>query len=137
MTSPTTVAVPGGRPEPRTTPAEERGTTEISERVVQRIAAKVVNDAEHAGGAARRMLGISLGSDSADTAPQVSARVDGQIAAVEVTMSVAWPQPVRDVTRRVRNDIISSVGELTGLTVRHVDIAITSLLTDGNGRTAQ
>jgi uncharacterized alkaline shock family protein YloU len=137
MIRPTAVAVPGGRPEPLTIPAEERGTTDISERVVQRIAAKVVNDAEHAGGAARRMLGVSLGSDSTDTPPQVSARVDGRIATVEVTMSVAYPQPVRDVTRRVRSDIIGSVRELTGLNVRHVDIAITSLLTGGNGRRVQ
>jgi uncharacterized alkaline shock family protein YloU len=137
MSPPTAVPVTGARPQPQVAPAEERGTTEIGESVVQRIAAKVVNDAEHAGGAARRVFGVSLGTDSGDTEPQVSALVDGQIAAIEVTMSVAWPQPVRDVTRQVRDDIISSVEEMTGLTVRHVDIAITSLLTNKNARRAQ
>jgi uncharacterized alkaline shock family protein YloU len=107
---------------------EDRGRTEIAERVLERIAAKVVSDAEHAGGTARRMLGVSLGQDGQDTAPQITAHIDGQLATIEVTMTVAYPAPVRQVARRVRNDVIARVTELTGISVRHVDIDITRLI---------
>jgi uncharacterized alkaline shock family protein YloU len=133
----TEIAVRTSPPEPLTTLPETRGRTAISELVVQKIAAQVVSDAENAGGAARRMFGVSLGSDSEDTEAQVTARVDGAIATVEVAMSVAYPQPVRAVTRRVRASIISTLEYQTGLDVRHVDIAITSMLNGGGGRRVQ
>lgn len=110
------------------TPPGLRGRTEIAERVLERIAAKVVADAEYAGGAARRMLGVPLGHDGQDAAPQTTAHIDGRLATIELIMSVAYPAPVRQVARRIRNDVIAVVTELTGLDVRHVDIEITRLI---------
>lgn len=113
---------------PGAPPAEARGRTEISDRVVERIAAQAVAEAEHAGGAASRFLGVKLGRDTQDTVAQATARVDGQLATVQLTLSVIYPQPVRQVTRDVRDRVISRVGELTGLDVRQVDIEIASLI---------
>jgi uncharacterized alkaline shock family protein YloU len=109
-------------------PADRRGRTEISDRVVERIAGQAVAEAEHAAGAASRFLGIKLGSDTQDTFAQATARVDGQLATIQLTLTVIYPHPVRQVTRAVRDQVISRVGELTGLDVRQVDIDIASLI---------
>ncbi|MGB6455772.1 MAG: Asp23/Gls24 family envelope stress response protein [Streptosporangiaceae bacterium] len=113
---------------PAALPAEARGRTEISERVVERIASQAVAEAEHAAGAGSRFLGMKLGRDTQDTFAQATARVDGQLATIQLTLSVIYPQPVRQVTRAVRDQVITRVGELTGLDVRQVDIDIASLI---------
>ena len=137
----TTGAVPGsaGRPGADLVPAapaarrppEARGRTEIADRVLERIAARAVSEVAQAGGAARRLLGVPLGRDTMRAAPRATAHVDGQIATVQLRMSVTYPAPIREVTRRVRDQIITRVGELTGLDVRQVDIEITRLIRPG------
>jgi uncharacterized alkaline shock family protein YloU len=115
-------------------PAEDRGRTDIAERVVERIAQQVVLEAEHASGAARRLLGVALGSDDDADTPQVTVSIDGQLTTIQLTMCVAYPMPVRRVTRQVRQDVIDRIGYLTGLEVRHVDISITRLTGTGGER---
>jgi uncharacterized alkaline shock family protein YloU len=122
-----TVLTTGDLAEAPARPPEERGRTELAERVVERIAQQVVLEAEHASGAARRLVGMALGSDEDTEAPQVTVTIDGQLAIVQLTMSVAYPMPVRQVTRQVRQDMIERIGALTGLEVRHVDISICRL----------
>jgi uncharacterized alkaline shock family protein YloU len=112
-------------------PPENRGRTEIAGRVLERIAARTVTEVDQAGGAARRLLGVPLGRDTAATAPRVTAHVDGQLATVQLRMSVTYPAPIREVTRRVRDQIITRIDELTGLDVRQVDIEIARLIRPG------
>jgi len=112
-------------------PPEARGRTEIADRVLERIAARAVSEVDQAGGAARRLLGVPLGRDTMRAAPRATAHVDGQIATVQLRMSVTYPAPIREVTRRVRDQIITRVGELTGLDVRQVDIEIARLIRPG------
>lgn len=109
-------------------PPENRGRTEIAGRVLERIAARTVTEIDQAGGAARRLLGVPLGRD---TAPRATAHVDGQLATVQLRMSVTYPAPIREVTRRVRDQIITRIDELTGLDVRQVDIEIARLIRPG------
>jgi len=45
-----------------------------------------------------------------------------------VLLSLAYPAPVRAVTREVRSHVIERVTTLTGLEVRHVDIEVADLL---------
>jgi uncharacterized alkaline shock family protein YloU len=49
-------------------------------------------------------------------------------------MSVRYPAPIRQVTRRVREHVTARVGELTGLDVRHVDIDVPTLITPDRRR---
>lgn len=137
----TTGAAPGsaGRPGADLVPAapaalrppEARGRTEIADRVLERIAARAVSEVAQAGGAARRLLGVPLGRDTVRAAARATAHVDGQIATVQLRMSVTYPAPIRETTRRVRDQIITRVGELTGLDVRQVDIEIARLIRPG------
>jgi uncharacterized alkaline shock family protein YloU len=112
-------------------PPEIRGRTEIAGRVLERIAARAVTEVDQAGGAARRLLGVPLGRDTVHAAPRATAHVDGQLATVQLRMSVTYPAPIREVTRRVRDQIITRVGEVTGLDVRQVDIEIARLIRPG------
>lgn len=107
---------------------ERRGRTEIAERVLEKIAARALTEVEEAGGTARRVLGVRLGRDTAEAAPRVTAWVDGALAILSMRISVGYPAPVQDVTRRVRDHVRTRVGDLTGLDVRQVDIEVDRLV---------
>jgi uncharacterized alkaline shock family protein YloU len=111
---------------------ESRGRTEIADRVLERIAAHVLTEVEETGGAARRVLGVPLGPTGQRTKPQVNAHVDGHLAILRMRITVAYPAPIRQVTRRLRDQVTSRVGELTGLEVRQVDIDIARLTRPGD-----
>lgn len=105
------------------------GSTTIADRVVERVAARAVSEVDDAGGVARQVLGVPLGSTDENTPARVSADVDGGIVSVQVLLAVVWPSPVRAVTRRVREHVIARVEQLTGLRVADVDIEVSHLLT--------
>ncbi|TDD61648.1 Asp23/Gls24 family envelope stress response protein, partial [Actinomadura rubrisoli] len=100
-----------------------RGSTTVSERAVARIVARAADEVEESGGLARTVLGVHAGRKAART----DVRVDGEIVTARVAMSVAYPRPVRQVARRVRESVRDRVQELTGLTVRQVDIDVAEL----------
>ena len=132
----TTVAVPVEAPSAAAelAPAGLRGSTEIADRVVERIAAMAVAEVDDAHGPARRLLGLRVpGVDG----PRVTVQIDGHLVTVRLGMSVRYPAPIRQVTRRVREHVTVRVGELTGLDVRHVDIDIPTLITPDRGRRVQ
>ncbi|WP_329244837.1 Asp23/Gls24 family envelope stress response protein [Actinoallomurus sp. NBC_01490] len=110
---------------------EHRGRTEIADRVLAKIAARALSEVEDAGGAARRVLGVRLGRDSMESTPWVTAKVDGGLATLRMRISVAYPAPVREVTRHLRELVRTRVGELTGLDVREVDIDVSRLPATG------
>jgi uncharacterized alkaline shock family protein YloU len=115
-------------------PPETRGRTEIADRVLERIAARAITEVEQAGGAARRLLGVPLGRDTAQPAARVTAHVDGHLATMALRLSVTYPAPIRQVTRHVRERVTTRVAELTGLDVRQVDIDIAHLTSPGQQR---
>jgi uncharacterized alkaline shock family protein YloU len=108
-------------------PPETRGRTEIAGRVLERIAAHALTEVEETGGAARRVLGVPLGAGGGRTRPRVTAHVDGHLAILRMRITVTYPAPIRQVTRRLRDQVTSRVGELTGLEVRQVDIDVARL----------
>jgi uncharacterized alkaline shock family protein YloU len=115
-------------------PAEERGRTEIADRVPERIAARVNREADQAGGVTRRLLGVALGHSGTAAPPRVSAQVDGGLVTMRMTVSVAYPAPVRQVVRRLRERVIGRVGELTGLRVGLVEVDVCTRVTARRGR---
>jgi uncharacterized alkaline shock family protein YloU len=115
-------------------PAARRGSTEIADRVVERIAARAAAEVDDAHGPARRLLGLRVPGVAA---PKVTVQIDGHLATVRLALSVRYPAPIRQVTRQVREHVMTRVGELTGLDVRHVDIDIPALITPDRGRRVQ
>jgi uncharacterized alkaline shock family protein YloU len=108
-------------------PAAERGELTIADRVVERIAEAAVAEAHHATGAVPSVLGKPLRAVTEGTKARVSAEVDGGVVTATVRLSVRWPEPVLDVTRRVRARIVDRIEAATGLRVAEIDIEVTGL----------
>lgn len=102
----------------------QRGSLVLADRVVERIAAQAATEVDLATGARHRRLGVALGDSER---PDVSARVDGDLAVVAVVMSVAWPAPVAEVTGQVRERIRAQLAELAGVRAAQVDVRVTAL----------
>ena len=110
----------------------QRGRTTIADRVVTRVAARAVAEVEQTGGAARQLIGITIGPQTGEGTARVSARTDGHLAMIQLRLSLAYPAPVRALTREVRRHVTERVTGLTGFEVRHVDIEVTRLLRGRN-----
>ena len=105
----------------------QRGRTTIADRVVARVAAQAAAEVEQTGGAARQLAGITIGRQTGEGIARVGARTDGHLAMIEMRLSVAYPAPVRTLTREVRRHVMERVTGLTGFEVRAVDIDVVSL----------
>jgi uncharacterized alkaline shock family protein YloU len=112
---------PEGRP-------RTQGQTRVADQVLQRIATYALSEVDEVGGVARRVLGVPLGQDRTAAKPRVQAHVDGRIATLQMTVSVVYPAPVRQVAHRVRDHVAGRVAEFTGLDVRQVDGEVASLV---------
>jgi uncharacterized alkaline shock family protein YloU len=117
-------------PVPKTVDADGRGRTTIADRAVERIAVQLLTEVENISGTARRMLGVTVGGEDPDRAAQVTAKITGETAALEVRLSVTYPASVGRTTENARSHLMRRVEELTGLTVSHVDIVVTALHSD-------
>ncbi|PRY37901.1 Asp23/Gls24 family envelope stress response protein [Umezawaea tangerina] len=106
--------------------ALERGRTDVADRVVERLAARAVTEVAGVGGSAHRVLGVAVGDQEA---VQVTARVTGDRAELDVRLSVVYPESVAATTSRVRAHLVARTEELTGLVVSKVDITVTELRT--------
>ena len=114
------------------TPPGQRGQTTIADRVVTRVAAQAAAEVGQTGGAARQLAGITIGRQAGEGTARVSARIDGHLAMIQLRLSLAYPAPVRSLTREVRRHVIERVTGLTGFEVRHVDIEVASLVRGRN-----
>jgi uncharacterized alkaline shock family protein YloU len=123
------VAVPST---PLTVPGQ-RGRTIIADRVVTKIATQAVAEVGQTGGAARQLIGLTVGRQTGEGPARVSVRVNGNLVMIQMRLSLAYPAPVRSLTREVRRHVMEQVTALTGLEVRHVDIEVARLL-PGSGR---
>lgn len=89
------------------------GTTTVSARAVRRIAARAATEVD----------GVT---------PEVSveAEVTADTAALRVRLPVRYPLPVAQVAESCRAHLIQRVGELAGLMVTGVDIAISAMVVE-------
>ncbi len=115
--------------------ADDRGRLEIADVVVEKVAIAAAGEIDHVGGVARRVLGVPAGRDDGDGRAQVSATVTGQVAALDVRLTVMYPASVRATTEAVRGHVRERVHALTELTVSRVDIAVTALPVGGQKST--
>ena len=111
-------------------PAESRGELSTADQVVEKIAATALGEIDEFGGAARRVLGLPVGSDQPDHRPRVTATVHGALVDLDVRATVAYPAPIAQVADRARAHVVARVGELTTVQVRRVDITIAALSTE-------
>lgn len=107
---------------------EGRGTTEISPAVVEKIAGRAAREVEGvslvtAGGIAARIASL-VGNEGR---PSATADVGRTTSAIDLTVSIRYPQPILETAERVRSHVKQRVLELTGLEVQEVDITVSQL----------
>ena len=114
----------------------DRGTTNISNTVVQKIAgiaAQEVEKVQMGGGATAAVTGF-LGSvsgavtDSSSSGGSptsgVSVEVGEREAAVDLTVAIEYGVSIPQVTETVRRNVINRIENLTGLGVTEVNITV-------------
>ena len=117
------------------------GQIVLADRVVNKIASRAASEIDGVGSAAPRLLGVPLTAPGLDrlgrrtddlkALPTVVAQVDGRRVFVTVTVSVAYPQPLQDTARQVRERVCERLTELTGLEVAQVDVQVSALVVQG------
>ena len=125
-----------GRQGQSSTLHSERGSTNISDTVVQKIAgiaAQEVEKVQMGGGTAAAVTGFLgsvsgavTGSSSGGGSPTsgVSVEVGEEEAAVDLTMAIEYGVSIPQVTEGVRRNVINRVESLTGLRVTEVNIVV-------------
>ncbi|QYN34527.1 Asp23/Gls24 family envelope stress response protein [Pseudonocardia sp. DSM 110487] len=114
-------------PDHRPAPAAERGRTTVGHRVIESVAARIAGEEPGVGGAARRVLGVAVTGEDAEQAPRVEVTVAGEMVSLRIRLSVTYPDPVHEVTGRVRRRLVERVWELTGKRVGMVDVVVVAL----------
>lgn len=108
----------------------ERGHTIIMPNVVEKIAGRAAAEVDGVGGVQSSGLGrfadLFSGSDKRET--QAHAEVDRASTAVDLVVSVRYPEPVGAVANRVRQHVVKRLHELTGLQVGEVNVTIPELV---------
>lgn len=116
------------------------GRITVADGVVAKLASRAALEVDGVGASAPRVLGRELSgaglgrlgvrSSTLGALPASGAQVDGGLAFVDLTISVRYPAPVRQVAARVRERVRSRVEELTGLQVLEVDVKVPALVRD-------
>ena len=113
--------------------ASERGTTAIAPVVFERLARAAAAEIEGVVGEVQtgfsRLLPWTSGSPA-----EASAQVDEDSIVLDLTLNVAYPQPVRLVAEQVRRHVAERVQGCTGRTVREVNITVAELVNQSRHR---
>jgi uncharacterized alkaline shock family protein YloU len=108
------------QPVRRAVPAEQRGRTEIAERVVSRIAARAAGEVARVSKVGERGPLTFRGG--------ARATVDGELTALRLDVTVEYPAPLLHVADEVRQHVSERIHTLTGLAVGHIDIDVTNVV---------
>jgi uncharacterized alkaline shock family protein YloU len=128
-----------GRQQGQSSPLQsDRGSTNISDTVVQKIAgiaAQEVEKVQVGGGTAAAVTGFLGSVSSAVTGSSggggptsgVSVEVGNEEAAVDLTMAIEYGVSIPQLTEAVRRNVINRVENLTGLRCTEVNIVVTDV----------
>ncbi len=114
----------------------DHGSTTIAESVVSKIAAIAAREVEGVNALGGSLSGAIAGvvgrirGDEHKTAG-VGVEVGTKQAAVDVSMTVAYPSSIHEVAEAVRQNVIDRIQSMTGLQVVEVNIAVIDLAFDG------
>ncbi|KOV84570.1 Asp23/Gls24 family envelope stress response protein [Nocardia sp. NRRL S-836] len=108
----------------------DRGTTTISEVVVQKVAglaAREIKGVHALGGGATRALSAlreRIPGATASAGQGVSVEVGERQAAVDLELVVDYGVPIADLAKSVRGNVIAAIEQITGLEVVEVNINV-------------
>lgn len=113
-----------------TRPVTLPGSTTLSARAVSRIAARAAQEA----GALPGRSGALDSLTGSGSAPEADVVLLGAACEISLTIGLAWPVPLRQRVDQLRDQVSRRVGELSGLTVRRIDIDVVALHPQPTGR---
>jgi uncharacterized alkaline shock family protein YloU len=102
-------------------PAAQRGRTTIAARVVS----KAAQAATHEAGRQRHYTLATV---------RIHADVDASSVAYRLRVEVVYPAPVHSVASDIRQHVTTRIEELTGLTVRRLDVTVVPVVTQQTRR---
>ncbi len=108
-------------------PQGSLGDLSIADKVVEKVVSQVIREVPRAAGVGRRVLGRPLGSVKPDESARVDADVDGGLVTLSASISVQYPQPIREVTAQVRRRVVDRVQEMLALEVVRFDVDVPHL----------
>ena len=114
----------------------DQGSTTIAESVVAKIAAMSAREVEGVDSLGGTLSGAIAGvvgrirGDEHKTAG-VGVEVGTKQAAVDISMTVAYPSSIHEVAEAVRQNVIQRIESMTGLEVVEVNIAVIDLAFEG------
>ncbi|MEV1286802.1 Asp23/Gls24 family envelope stress response protein [Micromonospora sp. NPDC049679] len=119
----------------------DRGATSIADEVVEKIAGIAARDVpgvyDLGGDVARFFASVKerVGmADSAEDADRgISVRLDGNTAAIDVTLVLEYGFVVHSVTEKVRAKVVTAVENLLGLSVIEVNIRVDDIHVEDTG----
>ncbi len=113
------------------------GETRVAEVVVAKLAQRaalsvdeVVDLDRGAAGAVSGVMGRVRGGDHAIQG--VAVEVGRSQAAVDLTVAVVYPSPIREVANAVRRAVMDEVGRIGGLEVVEVNVEVIDLPVEGD-----
>ena len=106
-----------------------RGETIITPGVVEKIATRAASEVDGVGGVVRTGLSRLLHWSVGDSGPaRASAEVEAETVSVDLTVNLLYPEPVAQVTNRVRAQVTRRLAELCGLRATEVNISVPALV---------
>jgi uncharacterized alkaline shock family protein YloU len=100
-----------------------RGELVVRDKVAQRLAihaTRLTSGVQAHSGGLDKLTGREL--------PRANVWIAGDRARVEVTIAVAWPQPIVGVGDAVQRNVIEALHTYAGLTVDRVDVAVDAVV---------
>ncbi len=114
-----------------------RGETTIAPSVLAAVAQQAAREVEGVEVVSTGGLRGLIDTLRPDRETGARADVASRQTAVEVTLAVSWPRPVRQVTDEVRRHVKTRVQELTEYEVTEVDIVVDVLPAPSRSRRVQ
>lgn len=105
----------------------DRGSTTIAPKVIAAIARRAATEVDGVESVEATGLQGVLSALRSSSSGGASADVAARRAAVDLRLSVRWPEPVHLVTAAARDHVRERVEHLTGHAVTDVDIAVVDL----------
>lgn len=120
----------GADPAPALAPAAERGSLDVADRAVERIARAAVLGAPGVAPTSRTGSGLKGGVAGAlgRDLPRVDVARAGSQVDVEVEVASVWPQSAARVADAVRERVRDQLAALAGLTAGAVTVAVVDVV---------
>ncbi len=113
----------------------DRGTTTISDTVVQQVAGIAAQEVERVqmGGSTSAAVGgflssVTGGSGGGGNTRGVSVEVGQEEAAVDLSMAVEYGASIPQISEAVRRNVINRIESLLGLRVAEVNVTVNDVL---------